>query len=64
MEQVEFYSFEDQVWYMKDGEQCRIVFKKEDLDKILLPKKIEIAGRRMRRVGVGDCGVGCGLEQG
>ena len=39
-------------------------YSKEDLDKILLPKKIEIAGRRMRRVGVGDCGVGCVAEQG
>ena len=38
--------------------------KREDLDKILLPKKIEIAGRRMRRMSASDCGVGCGLEQG
>ena len=38
--------------------------KKEDLDKILLPKKIEIAGRRMRRMSASDCGVGCVAEQG
>lgn len=46
----------------EQGERC--VFLKADLDKILLPKKIEIAGRRMRRMSASDCGVGCGAEQG
>ena len=42
----------------------RIVFKKEDLDRVLLPKKIEIAGQKMRRMSASNCSVGCGAEQG
>lgn len=42
----------------------RIVFRREDLDKILLPQKIEIAGQKMRRMSESGCSFGCGAEQG